>query len=241
MRGRAGCAVRGTGAMPCFPHWLRFCPGAAEEELSAIPCRLQGSAIEGPLPVLAERARCPSSASVMSVVAAAGCSDAAGRRRGAGPRPGFRRARAWCCSARSMRRSRSSGSPHGPCSASARRPGACVRGSVSGRRTRSTTSLPGCPRSGSRRAELVEGLRGGGSVSDVISFGAGGVRAGDGRTGPLRDRQFAQQLHLRDHEIASMVAGLDLVAYGGAANLRRLSGLTATKATARRAASHRSS
>ncbi len=90
-----------------------------------------------------------------------------GRRRGAGP--GSRRARAWCCSARSMRRSRSSGSPHG--SASARRPGACIRGSVSGRRTRSTTDLPGCPRSGSRRAELVEGLRGGGSVSDVISFG----------------------------------------------------------------------
>ncbi len=181
--------------MPCFPHWLLFCPGAAEEELSAILCRLQGPAIEGPL--LAERARCPSSASVMSVVAVAGCFDAAGKRRGAGP--GFRRARARCCSARSMRWSRSSGSPHG--SASARRPGACIRGSVSERRTRSTTSLPGCPRSGSRRAELVEGLRGGG----VISFGAGGGRR-RGRWGPLRD-----------HEVAPMLAALDLVAHGGAA------------------------
>ncbi len=204
--------------MPCFPHWLRFCPGVAEEELSAILCRLQGS--EGPL--LAERARCPSSASVMSVVAAAGCSDAAGRRRGAGPRPRSRRARAWCCSARSMRRSRSSGSPHGPPSVSARRPGACIRGSISGQRTRSTTGLLGCPRSGSQRAELVEGLRGGG----VISFGAGGGRR-RGRWGPLRDRcsrRISATMKSRPRP------------HGGAANLRRLSGLTATRATDRRAA-----
>ncbi len=75
-----------------FPHWLRFCPGTAEEEPSAILCWLQGSAIEGPLPALAERARCPSSACRPGYVGGSGRTPWLFRR-GSSPRPGGRRRR----------------------------------------------------------------------------------------------------------------------------------------------------
>ena len=121
---------------------------------------------------------------------------------------------------------------HGRRSASERRPGACSRGSGSGRRTRSRASLPGCAHDGAEveGANLVEGRRRGEQRRL-------GVRSEDDGLGPAlpapRRRQgddaiavHGEHGHLRHHVLEAAV-GLEpadtpaeLSGQGGAGRLR---------------------
>ena len=154
-------------------------------------------------------------------------------------------------------------------SASARRPGSCIRGSGSGRRTRSRAGLRGCRArrcacpSGRTSSRVVGAGSSGGSMSGPKTIGFGrycrplGGRQGDhavavhgehgdpghhvleaavgldpadaaaelsrqGGAGRLwigRD-QGAQQRHLFNGEVASVIAALDRAAHRGAMNSR---------------------